>query len=265
MTARSNGLSASAYSVLLEIEESLGDRTLQALAQRQIAAYVLPTPGPGGTTRLLLHVDSQRRVPAGIVLAGLTPAPAGELPPESESAPEAPIEAPAAAVDEQPAVTGLFDDAAFAEIVAGFHREPTERSWPSAEDLPAEPPTPQQPEKAEKRPYAGHDRRRPSISVTPDTKADRAERGRPDPLDDLDSERYIPEPLPKLAPPPAVVRWAFAGLFLGLGLLLVPTLFALGHRTSLDIAGVLCVLGSTGILLSRLRERSEDDDDGAVV
>jgi hypothetical protein len=263
MSARSNGLSASAYSVLLEIEESLGDRTLQALAQRQIAAYVLPTPGPGGTTRLLLHVDSQRRVPAGIVLAGLTPAHAGELPADVEPAPEASADAPAAAPDEQGAVTGLFDDAAFAEIVAGFHREPAERSWPSAEDLPPEPEPPTG--KLVKRPYSGADRRRPSVSITPDAKADRAERDRLDELDDLEDERYIPEPLPKLAPPPPMVRWAFGGLFLGLALLLVPTLFALGHRTSLDIAGVICVLGSTAILLSRLRERSDDDDDGAVV
>jgi hypothetical protein len=257
MSARSNGLSASAYSVLLEIEESLGDRSLQALAQRQIAAYVLPTPGPGGTTRLLLHVDSQRRVPAGIVLAGLTPAPAGELPAESESTPDTPGDPSAASSDDPPATAGLFDDAAFAEIVAGFHREPSERTWPSAEDLPPEPQEPAA--KPAGDPYAGLDRRRPSISITPRAKADRAER------DDLDDDRYIPEPLPKLAPPPPIVRWAFAGLFLGLALLLVPTLFALGHRTSLDIAGVLCVLGATGVLLSRLHERSDDDDDGAVV
>jgi hypothetical protein len=262
MSARSNGLSASAYSVLLEIEESLGDRSLQALAPRHKAADVLPTPRPGGTTRLLLHVDSQRRVPAGIVLAGLTPAPAGELPAESESTRDTPLDAPVASSDELPAATGLFDDAAFAEIVAGFHRDPDPsapgtRSWPAAEDLP---PEPQQPAaRPAAGPYSGLDRRRPSISITPRAKANEAE------LDDFDDDRYIPEPLPKLAPPPPMVRWAFVGLFLGLALLLVPTLFALDHRTSLDVAGVMCVLGSTGILLSRLRERSDDDDDGAVV
>jgi hypothetical protein len=260
MSARSNGLSASAFSILLEIEESLGDRMLQALAERQIAAYVLPTPGPGGTTRLLLHVDSQRRVPAGIVLAGLTPAPAGELPSEGEPAPEAPSDAPSAVPDEQPAVTGLFDDAAFAEIVAGFHREPTDRSWPDAEDLPPEAEQPPATGPQTTQPYAGIDRRRPSISLTPDTRADRVER------EEDEEERYIPAPLPRLDPPPPLIRWAFAGLFLGLALLILPSLFALGHRTSLDIAGVLCVLGSTAVLLSRLREHSSDDpNDGAVV
>jgi hypothetical protein len=268
MSARSNGLSAHAYSVLLEIEESLGDRMLQALAERQIAAYVLPTTGPGGIARLLLHVDSQRRVPAGIVLAGLTPAHAGELPAESESVVETPEnmepvepsgEIPGAAPDEPPAVTELFDEAAFAEIVAGFHREPTERSWPAAEDLP---PEREEPASSKIGPYGGIDRRRPSISVTPDIAADRAERNH---LDDVDAERYVPEPLAKLTPHPPMVRWAFAGLFLGLALLLLPTLLALGHRTSLDIAGVLCVIGSAAMLLSRLRDRSPDDDDGAVV
>jgi hypothetical protein len=57
MTARSNGLRASAYAILLEIEESLGDAMLTALAARDIAAYVEPVAGPGGTTRLTLYVD----------------------------------------------------------------------------------------------------------------------------------------------------------------------------------------------------------------
>jgi hypothetical protein len=49
-------------------------------------------------------------------------------------------------------------------------------------------------------------------------------------------------------------------------MLLVPTFFDFAHGTSLDIAGVVCVLGSGGVLVSRLRDRSPDDpDDGAVV
>ena len=80
MTARSNGLRASAYAILLEIEESLGDAMLTALAARDIAAYVEPVAGPGGTTRLTLYVDVLQRAPAGVVLAGLTPAMAGDPP-----------------------------------------------------------------------------------------------------------------------------------------------------------------------------------------
>ncbi len=65
MTARNNGLRASAYAVLLEIEESLGDPMLEALAAREIAAYVVPVPGPGGATRLVLHVDVRSRIAGG--------------------------------------------------------------------------------------------------------------------------------------------------------------------------------------------------------
>ncbi len=89
MTARSNGLRASAYALLLEIEESLGDAMLTALAARDIAAYVEPVAGPGGTTRLTLYVDVLQRAPAGVVLAGLTPAMAGD-PPADETAVQRP-------------------------------------------------------------------------------------------------------------------------------------------------------------------------------
>jgi hypothetical protein len=273
MTARGNGLRASTYSVLVEIEESLGDRLLSALAERQIAAYVVPAAGPGGTTRLILHVDAQRRIPAGIVLAGLTPAPAGELPAEGEQPPDA--GAPRAP-------DSLADDAAFAELVAGFHRVPTERTWPAAEDLPGEapptrlaPPTPPSTTVLPFDPKTDGDRRRPKgarplppkRNEAGSSPTDAAAPSEPDEVDKEDEEdHYTPPPLPRLDPPPAPTRWALLGLGFGLALLLFPTLLTLDHRTSLDIIGVLCVLVSTGVLLSRLRDRSPDDpDDGAVV
>jgi hypothetical protein len=256
MTARGNGLRASAYAVLVEIEESLGDRLLEALAERQIAAYVVSAAGPAGTTRLILHVDSERRIPAGIVLAGLTPALAGELP--SDGDPPADSSPPPASA------ARLADDAVFAELVENFHRTPAERTWPAAEDLPPDPAGPPGPPPATARvvitydPSAGIDRRRPAQPGPP--------RPVPDPPDLDEEDHYIPPPLPRLDPPPRTVRWAFVALGVGLALLLFPTLLAFGHGTSLDVAGVACVLGSAAILLARLRDRSPDDpDDGAVV
>lgn len=255
MTARGNGLRASAYAVLVEIEESLGDRLLLALAERHIAAYVVPAAGPGGTTRLILHVDAMRRVPAGIVLAGLTPAPAGELPPESE---------PPAEKSGARSEADIADDAVFAQIVAGFDRVPTERSWPEAEDLP-QPPSPPTVAGAFGPPPLT-DRRTPPTTSTPlSPPAHPAQDAADDPADD-DEEHYVPPALPPLDPPGRATRWALLALGIGIALLLVPTFLELGHRTSLDIAGVLCVVGSASVLLARLRDRSPDDpDDGAVV
>ena len=282
MTARGNGLRASEYAVLIEIEEALGDRLLSALAERQIAAYVVPASGPAGTTRLILHVDAQRRIPAGIVLAGLTPALAGELPSDSEQ----PSEGPATPA---PSAQSLADDAAFAELIADFHQTPTERTWPDAEDLPDEPPAATPPPLPPKSlrplrpaqpssdvlpfdPKSGVDRRRPPGSrgrppVPPVPPLSKRSTGLPgdDELDDPE-DHYQPPPLPKLEPSPTPTRLALIGLFIGLALLLFPTLLAVDHETTLDVVGVLFVLGSAGVLLSRLRDRSPDDpDDGAVV
>ena len=283
MTPRNNGLRASAYAVLIEIEESLGEPMLAALAARQIAAYVQPTPGPGGTTRLTLYVDALQRAPAGAVLAGLTPAMAGDPPADSE-----PPRPPRDVVPADPTTEAMADDAAFAALVENFHRTPQERTWPDAEDLPAEPPAPADtarpadtvlpaipPRRITKKfdPSTDIDRRRPVPMPPP--KPDpgpHPSRGQPagdgfDPVDSFDEEEhYTPPPLPRLEPPPFAIRWALVGLLLGLTMLLVPTFFDFGHRTSMDIAGVVCVLGSGGVLVSRLRDRSPDDpDDGAVV
>ncbi len=294
MTARGNGLRASAYAVLIEIEESLGDPMLAALAAREIAAYLEPTPGPGGTTRLIVYVDVLQRAPARTVLAGLTPAMAGDPPAESESpqdgvTPETSEGEPAGG-SAKGSTDDLATDAAFAALVEAFHRTPDERTWPAAEDLPADPAPPgyagssrtalpsdtvlpaESPRRVAKKfdPRTDVDRRRPAPPVPP-----RPSSASPEPVNGLDpqlddeiddEEHYIPPPLPRLDPPPFATRWALVGLMLGLALLLLPTVLDFGHRTSLDIAGVVCVLGCGALLVSRLHDRSPDDpDDGAVV
>jgi hypothetical protein len=290
MTARSNGLRASAYAVLLEIEESLGDPMLAALAARDIAAYVEPVPGPGGSTRLALYVDVLQRAPAGVVLAGLTPAMAGDPPADGEPPQAAPAEPPIRRISRDTSGPGDddrddgADEAAFAALVEAFHRAPDERTWPDAEDLPSgaspppgtvgpvggtalpadtvlpAPPLPPRHPAKKWDPKTDGERRRPPSPPASHGPVD----GPGDPADD--EGHYIPPPLPRLEPSPFATRWALIGLMIGLALLLVPTLLDLGHRTSLDIAGVLFVLGSGAVLVSRLRDRSPDDpDDGAVV
>lgn len=255
MNGRSNGLRASAYAILVEIEESLGDPMLAALAAREIAAYVEPTDGPGGATRLNLYVDVLQRTAAGAVLAAMTPASADESPHDPDS-----------------------DAAVFAALVESFHRPVEERTWPEAEDLPATaspgpaapgralpsetvlPALPPRPATKKFDPATDVDRRRPLPPVP-------AEPAHPVDFDDTDDEEhYTPPPLERLDPAPFAIRWALIGLLVGLAMLLVPTFLDFGHQTALDVAGVLCVLGSGAVLVSRLRDRSPDDpDDGAVV
>ncbi len=271
MSTRDNGLQASAYSVLVELEASLGDRMLEALAARSIAAYVVPVAGPGGAARLILHVDAAQRVPAGIVLAGLTPALAGELPGDSEAPGDtSPASQGGGAAGPTPGAP-LADDDVFAELVASFHRTPTVRTWPAAEDLPDFPP-PMPPSATSSRIPGGVDRRRPASPRPPAAGRPEADTRRPGAGSNFDGpefheeEHYEPPTLPKLTPHSPVVRWALLALTVGLALLLVPTLFAFEHRTTLDVVGVLCVLGGTAALVSRLRDRSPDDpQDGAVV
>jgi hypothetical protein len=301
MNARGNGLRASAYAVLIEVDETTGARLLDALAERQIAAYVVPAPGPVGARRFILHVDASRRLPARSVLAGLMPAHAAE-----PGADAAETTADGAA---EPASGHDADqiDALFSQLVAGFHDAPEVRSWPEAEDLPGEAPSPpaarptdpwvRKPEPWD--PVADGERRRRAAADRPDAGPDAVAdpptqapptaaqppvvRKPPTPPaaaagsgprdyavdEDPDDSHYVPPHLPKLRPTTAATRWAFTAMAFGLALLLVPTLLTLEHTTATDVAGVACILGATAFLLTRLRPDSsgspDDPDDGAVV
>jgi hypothetical protein len=87
--------------------------------------------------------------------------------------------------------------------------------------------------------------------------------------DDAAEDHYVPPPLPPLPPAHPVTKWGVVALLFGLLLLVAPTMLGLQHTTSVNLLGVLSILGAVGLLVSRLSDRSTDDydgpDDGAVV
>ncbi|MDQ1647954.1 MAG: hypothetical protein QOG60_11, partial [Frankiaceae bacterium] len=81
-------------------------------------------------------------------------------------------------------------------------------------------------------------------------------------------EGFVPPPIEPMPPSHPVTKWGLVALGLGVVLLIFPTLLGLRHTTAVDVVGVLSILGSVGLLVSRLSSDSGDDDgpdDGAVV
>lgn len=228
---RDNGLPASAYVPLVEVDPRIADAVLAALATAGVAAYAAPSAGSTGAyleVRLpsrpvdQVYVDAARRAQARAVLEVELPELATRLPSRDE-------------------------EEAFAALVAAYDEEPAEPSWPADEDV--------------------ADRRPPPTGVIRPARA----RDVPTPGDDVDDDEghYEPPPLPPLPRVHPVTRWALAAMGLGLVLLVAPTVLGLEHRTAVDAVGVVCVLGAVATLVARMRDHPSTDeggpDDGAVV
>jgi hypothetical protein len=113
-----NGLLASSYVPLTDIETSVAPRVLTALERSRIAAY-LASSGNDGTLRL--YVASGERSDARTIVAAVLRANGGDTPP-----PAAPQEDPLAGVDA---------DAEFAAIVADWHVDTHEAIRAAERDL----------------------------------------------------------------------------------------------------------------------------------
>lgn len=299
---RGNGLTAESYVLLLDVDPRLADALLAALAKAGVAAYTTPTTGRSGAfleahppTRPLeaVHVDSTRRPDARRVLEATMPDATAGLPSVEE---EDQFAALIAGWDDEPEGHPWPD----AEDVPPPRRAPTlptDLSGPPRRrrtDVQPEPvqQDPTQPEDAG--PPADQTRstpleRKPDLppsdsgQIEPTADAG-AETGRGEPAQDQadegdegddatdqydPSDHYVPPHLPPLPPSHPVTKYGLVALGLGLVLLIFPMLLGLEHTTAVDFAGVLCILGAVGLLVSRLSGRSTDDyegpDDGAVV
>ena len=138
---------------------------------------------------------------------------------------------------------------------------------PAEEPPPADPARPAGPSLRKQPPAPASDAPRPPSPPAPTRRP--AAAGQDEAEADDPTDHYVPPQLPPLPPSHPVTKYGLVALGLGLVLLLFPMLLGLEHTTAVDVAGVLCIVGAVGLLVSRLSGRSTDDyegpDDGAVV
>jgi hypothetical protein len=232
---RDNGLDASLWSPLRDVDPRIGEHLLDLLHAVGIAAYLEPSSDVEPYTRTVslpsppsdrLFVDRARRAEARTVVDDHVPA--GSEP--TDPPPTADQRAEPARESERGALRrDLDEDAEWAGIVAAFEAE-------NGRNVVQEPPS-QAP------PPVPHEV----------------------PILDRPDEHYEPPPPPPLpVPAPASL---YAVLLVTLGVLLVgaPGVLRLSADVGL-ILGVAAIAGGVVMLVSRMRDRSDDDgDDGAVV
>jgi hypothetical protein len=227
---RDNGLDASLWSPVRDVDPRIGEHLLDLLHAVGIAAYLEPSSDTEPYTRSVslpsppsdrLFVDRARRAEARTVVDQHVPAGAEGSASSFDERPE-PAERPAVRRD-------LDEEAEWAAIVAAYEAED---GRPAVADPPS----------------------RPEPPVVHEV-----------PILDLPDEHYEPPPPPPLpVPAPASL---YAVLLVAFGLLLVgaPGVLRLSPDVGL-ILGVASIAGGVAMLVSRMRDRSDDDgDDGAVV
>ncbi|KIH98799.1 hypothetical protein LP52_11055 [Streptomonospora alba] len=269
---RGNGLLAETYLPLIVLPTALADQMLDALRDREIAAYAVQVDeevsGDGDTVEESatdhLYVDARQRAAAEAILRdqlpdlehrGLEPggAESGEGPrrqtrvePDGGAGPSAPANG---------------DDDVWADLVARFYDTPAadEAAWPDAENLSAE-------ERAES---GSGDADAAEPEATEDADADDPPRARvvrpAEPGDD--HEHFVPPPPPPLPRGDLTSRLSWAGLFGGPLLLLGSMLLGTSLPGWLAFLAVAAFIAGFVVLVVRMGDRPPDDgpDDGAVV
>ena len=257
---RDNGLDATLWSPLRDVDPRVGEHLLDVLSAAGIAAYLEPSADVAPYTRTVflpsppsdrLFVDRARRTEARSLIeqqVGQDADPRGHRPPTDAGSTEHP--APRASSRPPQPERGrlrpdLDEDAEWAGIVAAFeaeHGPPVAEPVDDAGDAVALPdPRPAPPLPLPPPPHE------PAILDRPD-------------------EHYEPPPPPPMpAPAPASL---YATMLVAGGLFLVgaPSLLRLSTDLGLFL-GVGAIAAGVAMFLSRMRDRSEDDDgdDGAVV
>lgn len=272
---RENGLHAAAYVAIADLHPMLADLLLEALADEGVAAYAAPAPsghrGPA-MDRVLPHgpadrlwVDRLEMVRARALLRQRLPVLRAELERTSTEATGGSSGRP-----EHGPSDVLVDDATWEGIVASFQttdpRQP--RSWPSAEDV--------DPDDTDAGNRAG-DPDTPTVTLITEGAQSAAEGwadlpdagqpGRPGrssaPRDPVD--HFVPPPPPPLPEADRTTRIAWACVIGGPVLFLIALLLGWQLSSWAQLAGVAALVGGFVTLVTRMRDRDDEPDDGAIV
>jgi hypothetical protein len=240
---RGNGLRAAAYIGVADLHPQVADVMLAALAEEGVAAYaspvtsarglLMPTQFPSGPTDRL-YVDRDAQEIAWRVLDEHLPGARAELEHVQVEA------APSRSADEagdQPAER--VDDETWGQIVALFHTGDAASRWPDAENLAAE-----------------------KATVDPAPAVPRAPISRQQPERD---DHYHPPAPPPLPTADSTARAAWAGVIGGPLLFLLAILLDWDLASWAQLAGVAALVVGFVTLVTRMRDGSDDSDDGAVV
>lgn len=228
---RDNGLQASSYDRLLDVETHLVDGLLERLRDEQVAAYSAPTTGRRGVYGETLlpsspsdsvYVDSGRRDEARHVADRYL----------SEAA----------------------EEMAWAGLVADYHREPADQvpRWPVSEDV----------DDASTGHGSFEDLRDvvPAPSLAPEPRAARRR-------DDVE-DHFEPPPPPPLPSVDPVTRFAWAGVAGGPSALLLAALTGMSLSGWVGFLALVAFMAGFVTLVARMQDRPPTDsgpDDGAVV
>jgi hypothetical protein len=227
---RDNGLDAVLWSPLRDVDPRVGEHLLDVLETADIAAYLEPSADVAEYTRnvSLPSPPADRLFVDRSRVAEARALVAEQVGPDERHA--LPAAEPARGqVPERAALRAdLDEDAEWRRIVAGFEAEHG-RPVVAEEPLDAPPPPPHEP----------------------------AVLDRPD-------EHYEPPVAPPLPVPAPASLYAVLLVIAGILLVGVPSLLRLSADAGLVI-GVVFIAGGVFLLVSRMRDRSDDGDDGAVV
>jgi len=257
---RDNGLDASSFVPLRDVDPRVGEHLLDLLRDAGIAAYLEPTSDVDSYTRAVslpsppsdrLWVDKSARPDAHSLIVEHA---------DDDVLHAAPTPTRRSGKDE---VDGLDEERLWAQIVADYDRASVAPvpPWPVNEDNDQDPG--RSGSSAAPEVNDDDDRRLRTAGDGPRTRREEAADHRRDNPDD----HYLPPPPPPVPQLQAATLYALVLIAAGAMFLVAPGVLDLGADASL-VLGVLGIVAGVGMLVYRMRERppfDEGPDDGAVV